>query len=111
MKKALLILSVLAISIFSLTGCNDDSELNKYQREVEDFYKEIEPTDDVIFIMIHDHYRRMFLEYHCILDIYVLPQYKLKNKELIYYDYNSKIKNFFPFLLLGIFYILNRMSS
>lgn len=48
MKKALLILSVLAISIFSLTGCNDDSELNKYQREVEDFYKEISARNDAI---------------------------------------------------------------
>lgn len=59
------------------------------------FYKDVPPTDEVIFIMIHDHYRRMFLEYHCMLDIHVLPQYKLKNGELIYYDYNSKIKNFY----------------
>ena len=65
------------------------------QTQQKNFYKEIEPTDDVIFIMIHDHYRRMFLEYHCMLDIYVLPQYKLKNGKLIYYDYNSKIKNFY----------------
>lgn len=48
MKKTLIVLGVLAISLFSFTGCNDDSELNKYKREVEDFYEELAERNDAI---------------------------------------------------------------
>ncbi len=48
MKKTLIVLGILAISLFSFTGCNDDSELNKYKREVEDFYEELAERNDAI---------------------------------------------------------------
>lgn len=48
MKKYILLFTVLSLSIFMLTGCNDDSELNKYQRQVEDFYEELSERNDTI---------------------------------------------------------------
>lgn len=48
MKKVILTLTILAVSVFALTGCSDDSELNKYQREVEKFYDELAERNDAI---------------------------------------------------------------
>ena len=48
MKKVILTLTILAVSVFTLTGCSDDSELNKYQREVEKFYDELAERNDAI---------------------------------------------------------------
>ncbi len=48
MKKKIALLAVIAFSLIILAGCGDDSELNKYKKEVEKFYEELSERNDAI---------------------------------------------------------------
>ena len=65
------------------------------QANSESLYKTIPNTDTVIYIMIHDHARRMFLNYFDVLDLHVLPHYSIKNNTFVMDNYNNKALNFF----------------
>lgn len=58
------------------------------------FYKTIPSSDTVIYVMIHDHARRILLNYFGILDLHLLPHFSIKNGELVMDDYNNKVLNF-----------------
>lgn len=60
----------------------------------ESFFKEVPPTDTVIYVMIGDHYRRMYGEAFWLDSFYLNPFYKEKNGELKLANYNNYFLNF-----------------
>lgn len=48
MKNKIAFLAIAALSLLLLVGCGDDSELTKYQKEVEKFYKELSERNEAI---------------------------------------------------------------
>lgn len=60
----------------------------------ESFFKEVPPTDTVIYVMINDHYRRMYGEAFDLDSFYLNPFYKEKNGELELANYNNYFLNF-----------------
>lgn len=48
MKRKIAVLTIAIFSMFLLVGCGNDSELNKYKKEVEKFYEEIAERNDAI---------------------------------------------------------------
>ncbi len=64
-----------------------------FQSESDIFYKDVPPSDTVIYLMIEDHYRRMLVSHINMLDYHFNGNYKLKNNKLIFEDYNNPIKN------------------
>ena len=59
------------------------------------FYKTVPPSDNVIYVMIDDHYRRMMLEYVDILDNYILHTYKNKGNKLEELNYQNPYRLLF----------------
>ena len=57
-------------------------------------YETIPESDTIIYVMIHDHLRRMFWNYFKVLDHHVLPHYNIKNNKLVIDDYNNKFTTF-----------------
>lgn len=65
-----------------------------FQSESDEFYKDVPPSDTVIYIMLDDHYRRMKLSFIEISDAYMHVTYTKKGNKLIKDDFNSPIKCF-----------------
>lgn len=67
-----------------------------YQATSDSLYETIPEFDTIIYVMIHDHLRRMFWNYFGVLDHHVLPHYNIKNNsKLIIDNYNNKFTTFF----------------
>lgn len=64
------------------------------QSTLDSFYKTVPPSDNVIYIMIDDHYRRMMTEYIDVLDTYILINYAKNGDKLEELNYKN------PFRLL-----------
>lgn len=64
------------------------------QTITESFFKEVPPADKVIYVMINDHYRRMYGEAFDIDSFYLNPFYKEKSGELELANYNNYFLNF-----------------
>lgn len=58
------------------------------------FYKDVPATDNVIYVMIGDHYRRSLIRYFDILDIHILPHFSVRNNKLYQYNYKNNFLNF-----------------
>ena len=59
------------------------------------FYKDVPPSDTVIYIMINDHYRRTLLNYFDVTDSFVYPHYTLKKDKFVMDNYNNLPVTFF----------------
>ncbi len=71
-----------------------------YQSESDEFYKQVPKSDTVIYIMIDDHYRRMYTTTCEVADIWFLVQYNIKKGELIREKYKNPFSNFFKSLYI-----------
>ena len=71
-----------------------------YQSESEEFYKQVPKSDTVIYIMIDDHYRRMFTDTCEVIDTWFLVQYDIKKGKLIRRKYKNIFSNFIKSLYL-----------
>ena len=60
----------------------------------QDFYNEVPPSENVIFVMIFDNYRRMFGDVFSICNDFFYIHYKLKNGNFIMDNYNNWLLNF-----------------
>ncbi len=60
-----------------------------------DFYKDVPPSDTVIYIMINDHYRRTLLNYFDVTDSFVYPHYTFKKDKFVMDNYNNLPVTFF----------------
>lgn len=63
------------------------------------FFEEVPPTDTVIYVMIDDHYRRMYGEPFDLDAFYLIPYFKEKNGELKLANYNNCFLNFLRYSL------------
>ncbi len=60
-----------------------------------DFYKDVPPSDTVIYIMINDHFRRTLLYYFNVVDKFVYPHYILKKDKFVMDNYKNRPVTFF----------------
>ncbi len=67
-------------------GCMYWQSINKH------FYKSVPPCNDVIYIILDDHYRRLLINYIDILDLYMIGHFTQKGNNL-YLDGNNYLKN------------------
>lgn len=66
-----------------------------FQSKSEEFYKEVPPSDLVIYMGLHDHYRRMKITYIEVTDTYILINYRKRGNELKEINYGNKLWNLF----------------
>ncbi len=59
----------------------------------EDFYKAVPYADTVIYVMINDHYRRIYATHISMLDLYFLDNYKIKNGKIVEVNHNNPVLN------------------
>ncbi len=71
-----------------------------YQSESDEFYKQVPKSDTVIYVMIDDHYRRIYTDTCEVIDTWFLVQYDIKNGELIREKYNNPFSNFIKSLYI-----------
>ncbi len=66
-----------------------------------DFYKTIPECDTVIYVMISDHARRIYLNYFDVTNLWIIPRFEQKNDKLISKNYNNKFLNFINALYIA----------
>lgn len=71
------------------------------QALTDDFYKTIPECDTVIYIMMPDHARRIYLNYFDVTNLCIIPQFKQKKDKLILKNYNNKFLNFINSLYIA----------
>lgn len=79
-----------------------------YQTLLDNFYKEVPPSDTVFFILIDDHYKRMLKNSINITDNYLYLRYSYKNGKLTQHKYNiltNFLKSSYTFRLFYYTYI------
>ncbi len=80
-----------------------------WQSVSQSFYNDVPPADDVIYIFIDDHYRRLYLFFLDILDLHLNGHFSVKNNNII--PDNEKnylgnlIKSSYTFKLLNSKYV------
>lgn len=69
-------------------------QLMYWQSTLKDFYDEVPPSDTVIYILFHDHYRRMLINFIDLFDLHLTGHFNKKGNTLIL-DGKNYLKNLF----------------
>lgn len=66
-----------------------------FQSKSEEFYRDVPPSDLVIYMGLHDHYRRMKVTFIEVIDTYMLVNYRKRGNQLKEINYNNKLWNIY----------------
>ncbi|MBQ9246158.1 hypothetical protein IJ182_07825 [bacterium] len=82
-----------------------------FQTETEMLYEDIKDTDNVIFIMISDHMRRLYLEHYYSVDSWEYLHYTIKNNKPVLDNYDNIFVNFLKSIHLRKIYNHNKAAK
>lgn len=67
-------------------------QLMYWQSTLSDFYKSVPPSDTVIYVLFHDHYRRLYLNFMDLFDLHLTGHFNKVGRSLIL-DGDNYLKN------------------
>lgn len=86
---------ILKIPVYNRAIAGGGLQVMYMQVNSDSFYKEVPDFNTCIYVFMEDHYRRMLGETFFINDDYFYPYYKYNKGNLVYYERNNPIVNFF----------------